>query len=417
MRRGVRFVHASDLHLDAAFGGVDAGDERVAAALTRSTLEALERVVDLCIDRGADFLVIAGDLFNSADRSLRAELAFQKAVLRLDGAGIATFVVQGNHDPADGWSAGLELPASVVVFSADEVERREVLRDGEPVCAVYGRSYPTRQVTENLAREFKRAENDPLAVAVLHANVGRREGWDDYAPCSVEDLRAAGMNYWALGHIHQPGRISDNPPVVYAGSTQGLDPGEEGARGCFVVELDATGALEEFVETASVRWRRIEVDASELSSIEEVRAAVGRACEEARSESGGRPVLVRIGLVGRSQAHADLARPGVLRDLREAVREEQLERETWIWVDRLRDLTRPTIDLDEIAGEEGLRGDLVRLAADRVGGSEGADSMVEEVLAPVLAQLGVRPELDLAPQEVVERARDLCLDLLSGDGT
>ncbi len=416
MRRGVRFVHASDLHLDAAFGGVDARDQRVAAALTRSTLEALERVVDLCIDRGANFLVIAGDLFNSADRSLRAELAFQKAVLRLDGAGIVTFVVQGNHDPADGWSAGLELPPSVVVFSADEVERREVLRDGEPVCAVYGRSYPTRQVTENLAREFKRAENDPLAVAVLHANVGRREGWDDYAPCSIEDLRAAGMDYWALGHIHQPGRISDSPPVVYAGSTHGLDPCVVGARGCFVVELDATGALEEFVETASVRWRRIEVDATELSSIEEVRAAVGRACEEARSESGGRPVLVRIGLVGRAQAHADLARPGVLRDLAEAVREEQLERETWIWVDRLRDRTQPTIDLDEIAGEEGLRGDLVRLAAEQVGGSEGADAMVEEVLAPVLAQLGVRPELDLAPQEVVERARDLCLDLLSGDG-
>ena len=257
MGRAVRFVHASDLHLDAAFGGVDASDERVAAALTRSTLEALERVVDLCIDRGADFLVIAGDLFNNADRSLRAELAFQKAAVRLDRAGIATFVVQGNHDPADGWSAGLELPPSVVVFSADDVERREVLRDGELVCAVYGRSYPTRQVTDNLARGFVRAEGDPLAVAVLHANVGKREGWDDYAPCSVEDLRASRMDYWALGHIHQPGRISDHPRAVYAGSTQGLGPGEEGARGCFVVELDATGALEEFVETASVRWRRI----------------------------------------------------------------------------------------------------------------------------------------------------------------
>ena len=159
------------------------------------------------------------------------------------------------------------------------------------------------------------------------------------------------------------------------------------------------------------------MDATELSSIEEVRAAVGRACEEARSESGDRPVLVRIGLVGRSPAHADLARPGVLRDLTEAVREEQLERETWIWVDRLRDRTRSAVDLDEIIDEEGLRGDLVRLAADQAADLEGAQSMVEEVLAPVLAQLAVRPELDLPPHEVVERARDLCLDLLSGDGS
>ena len=53
MRRGVRFVHASDLHLDAAFGGVDARDERVAAALTRSTLEGLERVVESVLSAAA----------------------------------------------------------------------------------------------------------------------------------------------------------------------------------------------------------------------------------------------------------------------------------------------------------------------------------------------------------------------------
>ena len=416
MRRGVRFVHASDLHLDAAFGGVDARDERVAAALARSTLEALERVVGLCIDRGADFLVLAGDVFNSADRSLRAELAFQRAARRLDEAGVATFVVRGNHDPADGWSAGLELPSSVVVFSSSEVERREVERDGETVCAVYGQSFATRQVTENIARSYRRAEGDPLALAVLHCNVGGREGWDNYAPCTVGDLRKAGMDYWALGHIHQPGRISDEPHAVYAGCTQGLDPSEEGLRGCFVVELDETGVLEEFVETASIRWRTLEVGAGDLSSIEEVRAAIGRACEEARAESAGRPVLVRIRLVGRSGAHADLGRPGVMSDLEEAVREEQLERETWIWVDRIRDLTRPALDLEALAGEEGLRGDVVRRAAARSDNAERARVVVEEALAPILAQLAVRPELDLAPSEVVERARDLCLDLLAGEG-
>ena len=68
----VRFVHASDLHLDATFGGVDATDEKVAGALARSTIEALDRVVELCIERGADFLVIAGDLYNRADRDRKS---------------------------------------------------------------------------------------------------------------------------------------------------------------------------------------------------------------------------------------------------------------------------------------------------------------------------------------------------------
>ncbi len=413
--KAIRFVHASDLHLDATFGGVDALDDKVAGALERSTLEALDRVVQLCVDRKADFLVIAGDLYNSADRSLRAELAFQRAMRRLADADIGAFVVHGNHDPVDGWSAGLELPESVVVFPADKVERREVVRNGETICVVYGRSFPTRRVTENLALGFSREKSDPLAVAVLHANVGQREGWDNYAPCSVEDLRAADMDYWALGHIHVAGRVSDDPPAVYAGSTQGLDPNETGLRGCYVVDLDSNGATEEFVETASVRWHVQEIDASGLSSLDELRAALEKTCAAIRESSGDRPTVVKLGLAGRSEIHADLARPGVLRDLTNDLRQEQLEIEPWIWVDRLRDRTRSALDLDEILAEEGLRGNLARYARDLAADPGEVERIIEEILAPVVFPLAVRPALEIPPEEIVSRALDLCLDRLSGD--
>ena len=415
MAGGIRFVHASDLHLDASFGGVDATDDTVAGAFSRSTLEALDRVVALCIDQEVDFLVIAGDLYNSADRSLRGELAFQRAMRKLADSGIAVFVVQGNHDPADGWSAGLDLPDSVFVFSSREVERREFVRDGEVVCAVYGRSFPSRQVTENFARGFKRHPEDPLAVAVLHANVGQLAGFDDYAPCSVDDLRSASMDYWALGHIHVPGRIADNPVAVYSGSTQGLNPNEEGPRGCFLVELDDAGSREQFVETASIRWLRVEIDATGLCDLEGVISAMARTCRAAREESGGRPLVVRLEITGRSPVHSDLGRPGVLSDLVTDLRDEQLAIEPWIWVDRVRDRTRPHVDLEAVAREEGLRGDLVREAARWSGDSDVAASLLDEILAPLLGQLPGRRDLDLPPQQIIDRARDLCVDRLSED--
>jgi DNA repair exonuclease SbcCD nuclease subunit len=415
--RVVRFVHAADLHLDATFGGVDATDEKVAAALERSTLEALDRVIQLCIDRDADFLVIAGDLYNSEDHSLRAELAFQKAMRRLADAGIGAFVVRGNHDPADGWSAGLELPDSVVVFPADSVERSEVVRDGEVVCVVYGRSFGTRQVTENLALGYVRQDGDPRAVAVLHANVGRKKGWDDYAPCAVDDLRAAGMDYWALGHIHVAGRVSDTPPAVYSGSTQGLDPTEEGPRGCYVVHLDEDGAIEEFVETASIRWRKVDIDTSRIQDLDGLRTALEDACTGVRESSGGRPTIARLVLTGRSAVHSDLGRSGVLGDLAADLRQEQLDLDPWIWVDRVRDRTRPALDLEEILAEEGLRGDLARRAQQLAGDTPEAEALIEEVLAPVQFALAVRPELDISSEDVVGRALDLCLDLLSREGS
>ena len=413
MSKPVRFVHASDLHLDASFGGVNASDETVAGAFSRSTLEALDRVVTLCIEREADFLVIAGDLFNSADRSLRGELAFQRGMRRLAEKGIAAFVVQGNHDPADGWSAGLELPDTVVIFSASGVERCEVVRDGEVLCAVYGRSFPSKQVNENFAGDFRRHQSDPLAVAVLHTNVGQLSAWDNYAPCTVEDLRAAEMDYWALGHIHVPGRISDNPVAVYSGSTQGLNPTEEGPRGCFVVELDADGVREEFVETASIRWSSVEIDASGLGDLESLRSAVTAACDAAREDSAGLPTVLRLDLIGRSALHADLGRPGVLPDLVVDLREEQLAVEPWIWIDRLRDRSRSHIDLEVVASEDGLRGDLVRLAKEWGGDIEGTKALMDEILAPLLGQLPGRRDLDLSPQHVIDRACDLCVDRLS----
>ncbi len=75
------------------------------------------------------------------------------------------------------------------------------------------------------------------------------------------------------------------------------------------------------------------------------------------------------------------------------------------------------MNLDEILVEEGLRGDLARLARDLAADRGEAERVVEEILAPAVFPLAVRPELELRDDEVVARALDLCLDLLSGEGS
>ncbi len=239
MSQGVRFVHAADLHLDAPFSGVSADDARVGAALADATFAAFDRVIDTCLERDAQFLVIAGDAYNAADSSLRAQLHFQAGMQRLADAGIDVFVVHGNHDPANGWSAGLPLPESVRVFPTDRVGRFEVEVAGEVVAAVYGRSFARAAELENFALGYARQPGDAVAVGVLHANIGSAAGYDPYAPASLDDLRAARMDYWALGHIHKQEILARDPWVVYPGSTQGLNPKETGAHGCMVVELSA----------------------------------------------------------------------------------------------------------------------------------------------------------------------------------
>ncbi len=53
----------------------------------------------------------------------------------------------------------------------------------------------------------------------METPVGKRN--KNYAPFTWKDLKATGYNYWALGHIHQPQIVSEQPLIVYPGTPQG----------------------------------------------------------------------------------------------------------------------------------------------------------------------------------------------------
>jgi DNA repair exonuclease SbcCD nuclease subunit len=408
-------VHAADLHLDAPFAGVDASDPRVRAELVASTAEAFGRIVSLCIDEAVDFLVISGDVYDSS-RSMAAQLRFQQEAVRLAEVGIPVFVARGNHDPADGWSAGLKLPESVHYFSTHEVEAIPFERDGAVVCTLYGRGYERASETRDLATGFSRVPDDGVAIGVLHTNVGGREGVENYAPCSLEELRAAGMDYWALGHIHKPEVLSEAPAIVYAGCPQGRSPKEDGVRGCYLVEASSGHAATRFIPTCSIVWERTAVDVAAAEGIEGVRDAVRIACETARARSQGRPVILRLDLVGRTEARGQLVRGMVAADLLADLREEQLGGGPWVWIDRMLDRTSGVLDVAALRMAQDFSGDLVRLVDEIAADTAALSAMLAEALGPIESALGSR-ESELSAEQVLERARDLCLDRLEGEAS
>jgi exonuclease SbcD len=411
----VRFVHAADLHLDAPFAGVDASDPRVKSALVASPFEAFERIIALCLDEKVDFLVVAGDVYDNA-RNFSAQLRFQQAAIRLARAGISVFVAEGNHDPESARPRDLTLPDNVHYFSTRAVERVEFERDGRVVCALYGRGYAKAAETANLAKDFARAAGDTVAIGVLHTNVGGREGFEDYAPASMEDLRAARMDYWALGHIHKPEVLSEAPAIVYAGCPQGRSPKEDGVRGCYLVELSESGARTVFHATCSVTWHRRVLDVSGLGGLDDLRTALRSECDAVRAAADGLPAVARIDLAGRSALHAALVRGTVRADLERDLRDEQMAASPWVWVDRVGDRTAAALDVDAIRSSQDFLGDLVRVADDLASDPSRLAGAVREVLGPLEASLGVL-DMDSDDSALLTRARDVCLDRLGGDAS
>src|SRR5258706_4987720 len=126
-----RFVHAADLHLDTPFAAIGRVAPEIAGRLRDASLEAFDALTQMAIEREAAFVVFAGDIYDEADRGVRAQPRFARGVERLGARGIPVFVAHGNHDPLDGWSAIRRVPANLTVFGGAGVETYAVKRDGE----------------------------------------------------------------------------------------------------------------------------------------------------------------------------------------------------------------------------------------------------------------------------------------------
>ena len=358
-----RFVHTADLHLDSSFLGIQAVDEHVARELREATFRTFDRIVELCLSRHADFLLVAGDIYNSRDHSLRAQLRLRDGLRPLSEAGISSFIVHGNHDPLDSWAATLEWPERAHIFGGDAVAAEPVERDGQTIALVYGISYPTQEIRKNLAQRFQRTEDGPFAIGLLHCNVGDDTGHEPYAPCTLGDLAKAGMDYWALGHVHNHRVLSvTGPMIVYPGNPQGLNPRELGARGCYLVEVDETGhPTAQFVAVDTVRWLRESIPIEQLGTDEELVSSVEQGCRRMREKAEGRSVLGRISLTGRGPAHASLARPGFVAGLVESIRETEGADDPFVWIERLEVDTRPPLDLETRRRGQDFLADLLNL--------------------------------------------------------
>ncbi len=412
------FVHAADLHIASPFKGLAGAAGPLADRLRSSTFEAWRRLVELCIAREVDFLLVAGDVYDAEDRSLRAQLALRDGLERLSLAGIQAFVVHGNHDPLDGRVGTLKWPERAHLFGP-EIESLPAYSDGERVALVTGVSFPTRKVTVNLAKRFPTDRTDAFQIGLLHCNVGSDTGHEDYAPCELADLTRSAMDYWALGHVHEAKLLSTSPTVAYPGNTQGRNFRETGPRGCLVVGVDASGEVStERVALDAVRIAELEVDIAAAASVDELRTLVEETIEEARDGTQGRDLLCRIRLTGRGPLAGELRALHAAEDLLEVVRGRFADERPIAWLNAIRLECRPELDLERRRQGGDLVAEVLRVADELVSDPRELAGAAEEALADLLehhrARRAVERPDDERLTELVRSASLLCVDLLEG---
>jgi exonuclease SbcD len=145
------FVHAADLHLDSPLLGLAGKSAEYAVRVEAASREAFDNLVSLAIEEDCRFMLLAGDIFDGDLRNFQTGLYFMEGMRRLGEAGIAVFMVLGNHDSANRFADKLSLSGNVHVFPKTKAT---TYRLDDVGVAIHGRSFPRPDVSEDLAREY-----------------------------------------------------------------------------------------------------------------------------------------------------------------------------------------------------------------------------------------------------------------------
>ncbi len=368
-------VHAADLHLDSPLSGLEPYEGAPLEEIRGASRRALQGLVDLCLERRAALLLIAGDLYDGQWRDYSTGLFFLEQMGRLTEVGTEVVWIRGNHDAASKITRYLSPPPHVRELSTDSPETVTFQNLG---LAVHGIGYATRDVQENLAARYPAPVSGMLNFGLLHTAVDGRPGHAPYAPCKLQQLRSHGYDYWALGHIHQREVLSERPWVVFSGNLQGRHIRESGEKGATLIEVDAD-SIQSVTHQALdvVRWQPTCIDASQLRSYEEaIEAAIG-ALRAALDEAQGRILATRIQFVGQTRIHSQL-----LDDPSRLLSQLRLEAHSLgqIYIERVDVQTLPEIDLDALRARRDALGELFQNVRETIqAGEEEREELLQRL--------------------------------------
>ncbi|EKM9527821.1 exonuclease SbcCD subunit D [Listeria monocytogenes] len=263
----IQFLHMADLHLDSPFIGLSTLPQPLFSAIQESTFQSLERITTVAIKEAVDFVLIAGDIYDSEDQSVRAQARFAKEMKRLEAANIPVFIIHGNHDFIEKHKEKLALPSNVHVFSEQVEVMSHKTATGVSV-NIYGFSYNERHIRSSRVGEYKIQGDADFHIALLHGSeVSSSEEHDVYAPFRVQEISRKGFDYWALGHIHKRQLLAESPSIYYPGNIQGRNRKESGEKGASIVTLSEASTTIDFIGTSPIIWEEAVITLPENSEI------------------------------------------------------------------------------------------------------------------------------------------------------
>jgi exonuclease SbcD len=298
----MKIIHFADLHLGVEnYGRIDPATGL--SSRLNDFLAAFDQLVDFALEDRADLVLFCGDAYKTREPTQTQQREFARRVSRLATAGIPVFLLIGNHDlpNAIGRATATEIFDTLAVKNVYVAAQPDIFQIATATGTIQIVAIPwlrrsallSREETKNLNIEqvnqriqaaitqtiaARAAGLDPSLPAILaaHVSIGTaKPGTESMMSIGQEpavllsNIALPAFDYVALGHIHRHQVLSESPPVVYAGSLERVDFGEENdEKGFYVVEItpalkDARQVSFEFHSVSARRFLTIGVELKE----------------------------------------------------------------------------------------------------------------------------------------------------------
>ncbi len=267
----MKILHFADLHLGVeSYGRIDPASGF--SSRFHDFLSTLDQVVDYALENKVDLVLFCGDAYKSREPSQTQQREFAKRINRLTTNGVPIFLLTGNHDlpNAIGRATTTEIFDTLAIKKVYVSNRPDIYHIPTNNGTIQIASLPwlrrsallSKEDTKNLDFEQINQRLQQILTNIIAANIPKLNPelpailvahvWVSGAQLGSERLMTIGQehvlllsnvanpafDYIALGHIHKHQALSDNPPVVYAGSLERLDfSDEEDDKGFYLVEI------------------------------------------------------------------------------------------------------------------------------------------------------------------------------------
>lgn len=367
----MKLIHTADIHLDSKLSRHL--DDARAAERKNELLSTFQNIVHYAVSNSVDAILIAGDLFDIRNISATARDAVISVIL--NNPNITFFYLRGNHDAGaflDAFKNRIQsdLPENLKLFKETWTSYHFTGQDGTEVVITGAEINRDNNTALESSLALNQAECN---IVMLHGQESETKGKNDAEIIPIRSYQNRGIDYLALGHIHQPkiAQLDARGTYSYCGCPEGRGFDEIGPRGFNLLTVKDGTVDVRFVPFAQRIIYDMKVDVSNALTNDDAVGLIRSAFEE-----GGVLFkdLAKVRLSGETglDVHFDIAY------IAHVLNENY-------YLIRVKDESRPAVVYDSFIADMSLKGEFVRMVKDAV----DREQIDEEDAGKIIA-LGIR---------------------------